>query len=113
MTVARSFLILFFCLFQVEIWDERKVFGSRGRGLKDEILGNAPILVSDNGKSTNPIKFVRKDANFVRIVSRYVFFPVLVYLLFLSYRVNHLNSSLCISFMMFGEYPETGSWRNA
>ncbi|XP_065013035.1 actin cytoskeleton-regulatory complex protein pan-1-like [Musa acuminata AAA Group] len=51
----------------VEIWDERKVFGSRGRGLKDEILGNAPILVSDNGKSTNPIKFVRKDANFVRI----------------------------------------------
>ncbi|URE11067.1 hypothetical protein MUK42_03780 [Musa troglodytarum] len=51
----------------VEIWDERKVFGSRGRGLKDEILGNAPILVSDNGKSTNPIKLVRKDANFVRI----------------------------------------------
>ncbi|THU71515.1 hypothetical protein C4D60_Mb04t02250 [Musa balbisiana] len=51
----------------VEIWDERKVFGSRGRSLKDEILGNVPVPVSDNGKSSNPIKLVRKDANSVRI----------------------------------------------
>ncbi|WOL17107.1 hypothetical protein Cni_G25896 [Canna indica] len=51
----------------VEIWDERKVFGSRGRGLKDEILGNMPVPVSDNGKNSNPIKLVRKDANSVRI----------------------------------------------
>ncbi|XP_065012347.1 formin-like protein 7 isoform X2 [Musa acuminata AAA Group] len=53
--------------FKVEIWDERKVFGSRGRSLKDEILGNVPVPVSDNGKSSNPIKLVRKDANSVRI----------------------------------------------
>ncbi|XP_042420731.1 actin cytoskeleton-regulatory complex protein pan1-like isoform X2 [Zingiber officinale] len=55
---------------QVEIWDDRKVFGSRGRGLKDEILGTVPVPVpvSNNGKSnSNPIKLIRKDANSVRV----------------------------------------------
>lgn len=54
-----------------DIWDERKVFGSRGRGLKDYILGNAPPglppLSESNGKNSNPIKLVRKDAHSVRI----------------------------------------------
>ncbi|XP_042379161.1 regulation of nuclear pre-mRNA domain-containing protein 1B-like isoform X1 [Zingiber officinale] len=52
----------------VEIWDERKVFGSRGRGLKDEILGTVPAPVSNNGKSnSNPIKLIRKDTDSVRV----------------------------------------------
>ncbi|XP_020590345.1 regulation of nuclear pre-mRNA domain-containing protein 1B-like [Phalaenopsis equestris] len=55
----------------VDIWDERKVFGSRGRGLKDVILGNAPPvpppLSENNGKNSNPIKLVKKDAHSVRI----------------------------------------------
>ncbi|KAF5199595.1 Regulation of nuclear pre-mrna domain-containing protein 1b [Thalictrum thalictroides] len=52
----------------VDIWDERKVFGSRGRSLKDEILGkDAPPLLENNGKSLNPIKIVKKDANSIRI----------------------------------------------
>lgn len=52
----------------VDIWDERKVFGSRGRGLKDDILGIAPTtLPESNGKSSNPIKLVKKDANSIRI----------------------------------------------
>ncbi|XP_010931495.1 uncharacterized protein [Elaeis guineensis] len=51
----------------VEIWDERKVFGSRGRILKDDILGNAPSLLDNNGKSSNPIKVVKKDASSIRI----------------------------------------------
>lgn len=52
----------------VNIWEERKVFGSRGRSLKDEMLGNDPLpsLVT-NGKSSNPIKIVKKDANSLRI----------------------------------------------
>ncbi|KAJ6844206.1 regulation of nuclear pre-mRNA domain-containing protein 1B-like [Iris pallida] len=50
----------------VGIWDERKVFGSRGRGLKDDILGEPPQPVDDNGKSSNPIKTVRKDAQAIR-----------------------------------------------
>lgn len=53
----------------VGIWDERKVFGSRGRGLKDDIFGKTPFMppMDDGGKSSNPIKLVRKDAHSVRI----------------------------------------------
>ncbi|KAJ6794853.1 regulation of nuclear pre-mRNA domain-containing protein 1B-like [Iris pallida] len=51
----------------VGIWDERKVFGSRGRGLKDDILGQEPPhLLDNNEKSSNPIKVVRKDAQTIR-----------------------------------------------
>lgn len=62
-----SFLISFGS--QIEIWEERRVFGSRGQGLKDAVLGDAPPALDNNGKSTNPIKIVRKDANTIRIVS--------------------------------------------
>ncbi|KAK2970847.1 hypothetical protein RJ640_016643, partial [Escallonia rubra] len=51
----------------VDIWEERKVFGSRGQNLKDEMLGkNAPLLVS-NGKGSNPIKVVKRDAHSLRV----------------------------------------------
>ncbi|CAN1132384.1 Regulation of nuclear pre-mRNA domain-containing protein 1B [Linum perenne] len=56
----------------VDIWEERKVFGSRAQSLKDEMLGKIPVppLVS-NGKSStpslNPIKIVKRDANSLRI----------------------------------------------
>ena len=61
--------MIFLSMIQVEIWDERKVFGSRGRILKDDVLGNAPSLLDNNGKSSNPIKVVKKDASSIRIVS--------------------------------------------
>ncbi|XP_021662225.1 formin-like protein 7 isoform X2 [Hevea brasiliensis] len=52
----------------VDIWEERKVFGSRGQGLKDEMLGkNPPPQSASNGKSSNPIKIVKRDAQSVRI----------------------------------------------
>lgn len=52
----------------VDIWDERKVFGSRGRSLKDEMLGKeVPLLLENIGKSLNPIKIVKKDAHSLRI----------------------------------------------
>lgn len=52
----------------VNIWDERKVFGSRGRALKDEMLGKEPPpLLESNGKSPQPIKIVKKDAHAIRI----------------------------------------------
>lgn len=56
---------------KVNIWEERKVFGSRGQSLKDEMLGKIPPptqLPSSNGKSSNPIKIVKRDAHSVRIV---------------------------------------------
>uniref|UniRef100_A0A803MXZ7 CID domain-containing protein n=1 Tax=Chenopodium quinoa TaxID=63459 RepID=A0A803MXZ7_CHEQI len=55
----------------VDIWEERKVFGSRVQSLKEELAANqikdpAPQPVS-NGKSPNPIKIVKKDAQSLRI----------------------------------------------
>lgn len=42
----------------VDIWDERKVFGSRARTLREELLGNNPPsdLPAQNVKSSNTIK---------------------------------------------------------
>lgn len=51
----------------VDIWEERKVFGSRGQNLKDEVLGKSPAPSVSNGKSSNPIKVVKKDAHSVRM----------------------------------------------
>ncbi|XVF42698.1 hypothetical protein PTKIN_Ptkin01aG0385300 [Pterospermum kingtungense] len=54
----------------VDIWEERKVFGSRGQNLKDELLGKNPPPPPpsvNNGKSSNPIKIVKRDAQAVRI----------------------------------------------
>ncbi|CAN0830042.1 Regulation of nuclear pre-mRNA domain-containing protein 1B [Linum grandiflorum] len=56
----------------VDIWEERKVFGSRAQSLKDEMLGKIPLPpVASNGKSPNPslnpIKIVKRDANSLRI----------------------------------------------
>ncbi|KAL4325641.1 hypothetical protein GQ457_11G006210 [Hibiscus cannabinus] len=52
----------------IDIWEERKVFGSRGQNLKDEILSkNLPPPSVNNGKNSNPIKIVKRDAHAVRI----------------------------------------------
>ncbi|XP_058080116.1 actin cytoskeleton-regulatory complex protein PAN1-like [Magnolia sinica] len=54
----------------VGIWEERKVFGSRGRSLKDEMLGkDPPPILENNGKSlqSHSIKVGKKDAHSIRI----------------------------------------------
>lgn len=55
----------------VDIWEERKVFGSRVQSLKDEIMaiqGKDPVCqVASNGKSANPIKIAKKDAHSLRV----------------------------------------------
>lgn len=53
----------------MDIWEERKVFGSRGQNLKDEMLGKHPPPSISNGKSSNPIKIVKRDSHSLRIVS--------------------------------------------
>ncbi|KAI3446595.1 hypothetical protein Pfo_029533 [Paulownia fortunei] len=50
----------------VDIWEDRKVFGSRGQNLKNEMLGKNPSPVN-NGKNSNPIKVVKRDATSLRI----------------------------------------------
>ncbi|KAM1184278.1 hypothetical protein TB2_013408 [Malus domestica] len=52
----------------VDIWEERKVFGSRGQSLKDDMMGNNhPAPPVSNGKGSNPIKIVKRDAHSVRL----------------------------------------------
>ncbi|EXC30761.1 hypothetical protein L484_027936 [Morus notabilis] len=54
---------------EVDIWEERKVFGSRGQSLKDEMLAKNPPALSalQVVKSSNPIKIVKRDAHSLRI----------------------------------------------
>ncbi|CAH9068933.1 unnamed protein product [Cuscuta epithymum] len=64
----------------VDIWEERKVFGSRGQILKDELLVKGPPLLGGNVKSVgksplsvsnainpNPIKVIKRDTQSLRI----------------------------------------------
>lgn len=44
-------------LFKVNIWEERKVFGSRGQILKEELLGRQPENGTRNGTLV-PLKLV-------------------------------------------------------
>ncbi|KAF6147773.1 hypothetical protein GIB67_006746 [Kingdonia uniflora] len=57
----------FFDYVWVHIWDERKVFGSRGQSLKDQMTGKDVPISENNGKSSNPIKILKKDAHSMRI----------------------------------------------
>ncbi|KAB8114073.1 hypothetical protein EE612_053301, partial [Oryza sativa] len=38
----------------IDIWDERKVFGTRIESLKDDILGGSTHTMGNNGNSSNP-----------------------------------------------------------
>ncbi|XP_065851821.1 uncharacterized protein [Euphorbia lathyris] len=82
----------------VGIWEERKVFGSRGQGLKDEMLGKnpSPLLVS-NGKSSNPIKITKRDANSVRIKLAVGGLPEKILTAFQSVIDEHLNEEAAIN----------------
>ncbi|MCI05419.1 regulation of nuclear pre-mRNA domain-containing protein, partial [Trifolium medium] len=52
----------------IDIWEERKVFGSRSQGLKDELMSKNPLPCSaSNGKGSDSIKIVKRDAHSVRI----------------------------------------------
>lgn len=47
-------------VFKVNIWEERKVFGSRGQILKEEILGRQPENGTRNGPLV-PLKLVSQS----------------------------------------------------
>ncbi|KAL6509062.1 hypothetical protein OROGR_023169 [Orobanche gracilis] len=51
----------------VTIWEDRKVFGSRGQNLKNEVLGKNPSPPVNNVKNANPIKVMKRDATSLRI----------------------------------------------
>jgi hypothetical protein len=59
-------------VFQVDIWQERRVFGSRAGGIKDVMLGTAPLPVLDMTKKrshSSTIKIVKRDSRSVKLVS--------------------------------------------
>ncbi|KAG9458505.1 hypothetical protein H6P81_003013 [Aristolochia fimbriata] len=86
----------------VDIWDERKVFGSRGRGLKDEMFGTdppkeTPVLVENNGKSSNSIKIVKKDAHSIRIKMAVGGMPEKIVTAFQSVHDEHFNEDTTLN----------------
>ncbi|KAL6651947.1 hypothetical protein ACP70R_010872 [Stipagrostis hirtigluma subsp. patula] len=54
----------------VDIWQERRVFGSRAGGIKDVMLGTAPLPVLDMTKKrshSSGIKIVKRDSRSVKL----------------------------------------------
>ncbi|XP_010909446.1 uncharacterized protein [Elaeis guineensis] len=53
----------------VDIWEERRVFGSRAQGLKDLMLGSEPLpaLELNKKRSRSSVRIVRRDSRTVRI----------------------------------------------
>ncbi|KAG6580850.1 Regulation of nuclear pre-mRNA domain-containing protein 1B, partial [Cucurbita argyrosperma subsp. sororia] len=84
----------------VNIWEERKVFGSRGQNLKDEMLGKYPPptpLPSSNGKSSNPKKIMKRDAHSVRIKLAVGGVPERILTAFQSVLDEHLNEDAALN----------------
>uniref|UniRef100_A0A1D1YWH2 Regulation of nuclear pre-mRNA domain-containing protein 1B n=1 Tax=Anthurium amnicola TaxID=1678845 RepID=A0A1D1YWH2_9ARAE len=52
----------------VGIWEERKVFGSRGQGLKDLMLGNDPLpALEPNKKRSRSVRIIKRDSRSIKI----------------------------------------------
>ncbi|KAF8706432.1 hypothetical protein HU200_030703 [Digitaria exilis] len=51
----------------IGIWDERKVFGTRVESLKDEILGDDPPILDNNGNGSNPSSNPSSNSKAARI----------------------------------------------
>ncbi|KAI3898046.1 hypothetical protein MKX03_006737 [Papaver bracteatum] len=84
----------------VGIWDERKVFGSRGQGLKDEMLGkDSPPLLENNVRSPslNFIKVLKKDAHSIRIKLAVGGTPEKIFTAFQSIYDEHLDEDTVLS----------------
>ncbi|XP_062111911.1 uncharacterized protein LOC133823260 isoform X2 [Humulus lupulus] len=81
----------------VDIWEERKVFGSRGQSLKDEILGKTSLPTSiSQVKSSNPIKIVKRDAHSVRIKLSVGDLPEKIITAFQSVLDEHISEEAAI-----------------
>lgn len=54
---------------QVNIWEERRVFGSRGQSLNDVMLGEElPQPLEFNKKRSRSVKIVKRDMRSIRTV---------------------------------------------
>lgn len=82
----------------IDIWEERKVFGSRSQGLKDEVMSKNPLPFSaNNGKGSDPIKIVKRDAHSVRIKLAVGSLPEKILTAFHSVLDEHLNEEAALN----------------
>lgn len=84
----------------VDIWEERKVFGSRGKRLKDEMLSkDPPPLLENNGKSSQSqsIKIVKKDAHSIRLKLAVGGMPEKIVSAFQSVQDQHFNEDTALN----------------
>ncbi|XP_014491265.1 regulation of nuclear pre-mRNA domain-containing protein 2 [Vigna radiata var. radiata] len=81
----------------VEVWEERKVFGSRLQGLKDEIIimGKVPPPSTSNGKISNSIKIAKRDGH-VRIKLAVGCLPEKILSAFQPVLDEHLNEEAAL-----------------
>ncbi|XP_042488863.1 uncharacterized protein LOC122069002 isoform X3 [Macadamia integrifolia] len=83
---------------KVDIWEERKVFGSRGKSLKDEMLGkDPPPLLENNGRSSNSIKIVKKDAHSIRLKLAVGGMPAKIVTAFQAVHDEHFNEDTALN----------------
>ena len=71
------YLYVVICALQVEIWKDRRVFGSKSKNLDDIILKNeAPPALEFSKKRLRTVKIVRRDSQSIKTVSfKYLMFP--------------------------------------
>ncbi|CAN6443164.1 unnamed protein product [Victoria cruziana] len=82
----------------IDIWEERKVFGSRGTGLKEEMLAKEPPpSLENNGRSSRSMKIVRKDAHSIRIKLAIGGTPEKIVSAFQSVHDDHFNEDTALN----------------
>ncbi|CAA7406131.1 unnamed protein product [Spirodela intermedia] len=80
----------------VDIWDERKVFGSRSKSLKDEMMAKEVPSLEINGTNSNSIKIVKKDAQTLRIKLAVGGMPEKVVTAFQAVHDEHINEDVAV-----------------
>ncbi|XP_058750679.1 uncharacterized protein LOC131623683 [Vicia villosa] len=83
----------------IDVWEERKVFGSRSQGLKDELMSKNPLPCppASNGKGSDSIKIVKRDAHSVRIKLAVGCLPEKILTAFHSVLDEHLNEEAALN----------------
>ncbi|XP_078435299.1 uncharacterized protein LOC144706294 [Wolffia australiana] len=80
----------------VDIWDDRKVFGSRSKSLKDEMMGKDTPAAEINGAGSNLIKIVKKDSQMLRIKLAIGGMPEKILTAFQSVLDEHVNEDVAV-----------------
>ena len=81
----------------INVWEERKVFGSRSQGLKDELMNKNPLPGSATNVKADSIKIVRRDARSVRIKLAVGCLPEKILTAFHTVLDEHLNEEAVLN----------------